>query len=140
MAHTSWWNFWLRPEAITAMVALVILTALIFVNRSSPPPSAQQILRQSVMNEQAQFARTDQILHRTILLDEKAPSGEVLSHRRIEVWHSAENGITARRIYDGGNQLIAGDWRRADGVETLYAHGARPQIQLRPDKRPTFNG
>jgi len=142
-SHSRWptlpgWNFWLRPEAITAMVALVILTALIFVNRSSPPPSAQQILRQSVMNEQAQFARTDQILHRTILLDEKAPSGEVLSHRRIEVWHSAENGITARRIYDGGNQLIAGDWRRADGVETLYAHGARPQIQLRPDKRPTF--
>ncbi len=51
------------------------------------------------------------------------------------MWHSAERGITARRIYDEENRLVAGDWRRRDGVETLYAHGSRPQIQPPPDKR-----
>jgi hypothetical protein len=128
-------NFWLPPAAITALVALLIVGAVILFKRPQPTATARDILDQSVTSELAQFARTDQILHRTILLDERNSAGEVISHRRVEVWHSGDNGITARRIYDEGNRLIAGDWRRADGVETFYAHGTRPQIQLRPDKR-----
>jgi hypothetical protein len=51
------------------------------------------------------------------------------------VWHSADKGITARRLYDDKDHLIAGDWRRSDGVQTIYHHGARPQLQLAPEKR-----
>src|SRR5262249_27920698 len=50
-------------------------------------------------------------------------------------WQSAERGITARRLYNEQGQLVAGDWRRQDGVQTLYQHGARPQLQLTPEQR-----
>src|SRR5260370_27557473 len=61
--------------------------------------------------------------------------GAVIARRKIEVWASAERGITARRLYDERGALIGGDWRRSDGVQTLYHHGQRPQLQLAPEKR-----
>jgi len=94
--------------------------------------------------EETITARTDQVLHRTINLEERKPepaavatgsSSDVIRRRRIEIWQSAEKGITARRLYDEKGRLIAGDWRRADGVQILYHHGRRPQLQLAPEKR-----
>ena len=65
-----------------------------------------------------------------------APAGSVLiAQQRIEIWHSTDRGITARRLYDDNGSLIAGDWRRSDGVQTIYHHGKRPEMQLAPEKR-----
>ena len=145
-----------KPGTVTALIALMLIASLLmWKNRGpAPAPIASELLRQSTAAEEAVFARTDTVLHRTINLEERQidcglriadcrfstavspPTGKLIARQRIEVWHSAAKGITARRLYDDKNNLIAGDWRRSDGVQTLYHHAARPQLQLGPNQRP----
>ncbi|MGH9905956.1 MAG: RNA polymerase sigma factor, partial [Pyrinomonadaceae bacterium] len=138
------WNFGqlFRPGTVTAVVALLLIAALTFVYlrpERAPIISAANLLQQSAAAEEANTARTDQVLHRTINLEEKKVSGELIARRRIEVWQSAEKGITARRLYDERGQLVAGDWRRADGVQTLYHHGSQPKLQIRNPQSASRN-
>ena len=133
IGHWTWdIGLLFRPGVVTAFVALLVVAAALFVSRRpSIPPSASELLAQAVTAEEAIAGRTDQVLHRTINFEEKNSAGATVSRRRIEVWQSAERGLTARRIYDEQNRLMAGDWRRADGFQTLYHHGARPQLRIR---------
>jgi RNA polymerase sigma factor (sigma-70 family) len=128
----SSWGFWARPATVTALLALVLIAVLLFVQLQRPPApllSAASLLNQSAVAEETIAARVDQVLHRTINLEEKNAAGDLIARRKIEVWQSTGKGITARRLYDDRGQLIAGDWRRGDGVQTLYHHGARPRLQ-----------
>ncbi len=132
-------DFWLKPSAATAVVAILVLTALFVVRlRRGPetPLTAAALLSRASAVEDTIAASADQALHRTINFEEKKASGEVIGRRRIEAWQSAQRGMTARRLYDERGALIAGDWRRVDGVQTIYHHGQRPQLQPVPDKRP----
>lgn len=145
------WRFWLRPGTVTALVAVLCIAALLFVklNRSPLTPiTASDLLRRAVSAEKTFAARTDLVVHRTISLEERrvgpasgssiggqSKNGELIARRKIDVWQSAERGVTARRLYDESNALIAGDWRRADGVQTIYHHRVRPQLQLPPGKQ-----
>jgi RNA polymerase sigma factor (sigma-70 family) len=143
----AWWRsmsdrgFWLRPATVTALIALVLVSVFLFTEfKRGPvsPPTASTLLAQAATAEQLIAAKTDQVIHRTINLEEKKVTGELVAHQRIEIWQSAEKGITARRLFDDRDALVAGDWRRADGVETIYHHGVRPQLQLAPEKRPAL--
>jgi RNA polymerase sigma factor (sigma-70 family) len=127
----------LRPGPVTAIVALILIAALMLLQlrRSPPPLSATDLLQRSAAAEDAIAARPDTVLHRTINLEESSLDGALIGKRKIEVWASAERGITARRLYDERGSLIGGDWRRSDGVQTLYHHGQHPQLQLAPEKR-----
>jgi DNA-directed RNA polymerase specialized sigma24 family protein len=127
----------LRPGIITAIFATLLIVALLFVQLRRPggPISAGDLLTRAIAEEDAQLTRTDQVLHRTVSLEEKSSTGALIARNRIEVWQSGERGITARRLYDERGALVSGDWRRSDGVQTLYHHGAHPQLQLAPDKR-----
>ncbi len=135
LADVRHWSFdfglFTRPSTVTAIVAALLVAVLVFVNLRHPitPVSAAELLQKSALAEEAIAARTDQVLHRTINLEEKSLTGALLARRKIDVWHSAERGITARRLYDEGGALVAGDWRRADGVQTLYHHRATPKLQ-----------
>src|ERR1051325_5034056 len=121
----------LRPAVVTALVALVLATSLLLYFRSpTPVVTAVELLNRSVMAEVASAAQRDVVLHRTISLDEKNDRGELISRRKIEIWHSADRELTARRLYNEQGQLVAGDWRRADGVQTLYSHGKQPQLKI----------
>ncbi len=140
-----------RPATVTALFALLLIAAVAILYRRTPTPplSAAGLLQQAVASEEAIAARTDQVLHRTINFEERQvdcplpiadcrllssaplPSGKLIARRRIEIWQSSEKGITARRLYDERGALVAGDWRRADGVQTIYHHGSRPQLQMR---------
>ncbi len=137
---------WLRPAPVTALVALTLVCALLIgrlVSLNPGVPSAADLLQRASLAETALESRTDQVLHRTINVEERRVAqtsvcdgcGDLIARRKIEIWQSAEKGITARRLYDEKNVLIAGDWRRSDGVQTLYHHGAKPQLQLAPEKR-----
>jgi RNA polymerase sigma factor (sigma-70 family) len=141
------WGIWLKPASVTALVAVVLFAALLLF-RTRPavgPVSAAELLAQSTRQEELLAARTDQVLHRTINLEVSVPgvaatgSDTSRSQQRIEIWQSAEKGITARRLYDDKGQLIAGDWRRADGVQTIYHHAARPQLKLSQEKPTTID-
>ena len=132
--------FWLKPASVTAVVALLVITALMFVQLRRQPPialTAASLLQQSASAEEAIAARTDQVLHRTIMFEAVATASpsKLITRHKIDIWHSAEKGITARRLYDDKGVLIAGDWRYADGVQTIYHHGQRPRLQLESERR-----
>jgi RNA polymerase sigma factor (sigma-70 family) len=133
----SSWNVWSRPSAVTAIFALILIAALFLVQFRKPASIilAADLLNRSAAMEEMNEARTDQVLHRTISLEERNSAGQLVSSRKIEEWHSGENGITARRLYNEKGALIAGDWRRRDGAQTLYSHGQNPRLRLAPEKR-----
>jgi RNA polymerase sigma factor (sigma-70 family) len=136
-------RFW-KAGTVTALIALALIGSLLILSKrgSAPTRAVADLLDRSTAAEEAFLARTDTVLHRTINLEERivgqsagaVSDGQLVTRRRIEIWHSAEKGISARRLYDDQNRLVAGDWRRSDGVQTLYHHGARPRIQLAPNK------
>src|SRR6266508_2575997 len=138
-------RFWLRPATITALVTIGLIAAVILLELRQPAPvvTAADLLQRSALAEEALASNPNQVLHRTISFEERAASGDVIARRRIEVWHNASNGLSARRLFDDKGSLIAGDWRRADGVQPLYHHGTRPQIKPVPQTgssmaAPTF--
>jgi RNA polymerase sigma factor (sigma-70 family) len=131
------WRFWIRPGSITAIFAILVIVAMLLMQMRTPPArvSPVELLQQSTMTEEAISLTKDYILHRTIaLVERRGMRGELVAQRRIEVWHSAEKGITARRLYGEQNQLIAGEWIKADGSRTLYQHGT--QSRLAPKNYP----
>lgn len=131
------WRLLFRPATVTALFALILIAVLVVLYRPvrNPPVSAADLLQKATVLEEAIASNRDQVLHRTVRFEEKSATGQLIASRRIEVWHSGETGITARRLYDENGSLSAGDWRRADGVQTIYHHGKRPELQLAPDKR-----
>ena len=128
------WSFWLKPSTVTALLAVILIAAVLFfgVRRVQPPGvSVAMLLSESAAAEKTMASRTDQVLHRTISLEEKSSTGALIARRKLEIWQSAERGLTARRLYDERGSLVAGDWRRA-GIQTIYHHGSRPQVQSVP--------
>jgi RNA polymerase sigma factor (sigma-70 family) len=127
-------RFWLGPVTVTALLTLLI-AVLLLAKLSPSTVSAARLLRRSAAADEALAAQTGQLLHRTINLEERrGAGGEVVARRKIEVWHSAEHKITARRVYDESGALIAGEWRGAGG-DTLYRSGSQPR--LRGEKQET---
>jgi RNA polymerase sigma factor (sigma-70 family) len=127
-------QFWLRPSAITAVFALVLLaTVLIVMRRPQPeaPVTAATLLQRATSAEESASANTSTTTHRTLQIEERRGSidGDVLTRQRVEVWQSAAKNLTARRLYDERGRLLAGEWTRTDGVTTVYNHGARPQLK-----------
>ncbi len=137
LARAFDWRMLLRPGPVTALISLALLIAVALFYRHGPtaPLSASDLLQRSAAAEDLLAANRDHVLHRTLRLEERSSTGQLLSSRRVEVWHSAEKGITARRLYDDSGALVAGDVLRSDGVQTIYHHGKKPELQLAPDKR-----
>ncbi|HEX2269705.1 MAG TPA: hypothetical protein VHH35_09230, partial [Pyrinomonadaceae bacterium] len=129
-------GFWLRPATITSVVALILVAALLFARFTvAPVPTAAELLRQASDAEQVAAARTDTVQHRMITVEVSVPGAvetgsapQLIARRHVEVWHSGEKGITARRFFDDQNNLIAGEWERGDG-RTFYHHGSKPQVR-----------
>lgn len=127
-------DFRLRPATITAVLSLILIAALLFVRLHVPTASAAELLHRSTMAEETLAANPEVVLHRTINLEERLPnSGNVINRHRIEAWQSAAQGIKLRRIYDEQNNLIAGEWSKADGTSTVYRRGMKPQARTAPD-------
>ncbi|HEX9422019.1 MAG TPA: RNA polymerase sigma factor [Pyrinomonadaceae bacterium] len=137
-------QFWLRPGAITAVFALLLLaTVVIVMRRHQPavPVTAADLIQRATTAEEIAAANTSTATHRTLQIEERRGSldGEVIARRRVELWQSAARGVTVRRVYDDRGQLLAGEWTRADNVTTLYHHGARPQLRPSSPTRSSLN-
>src|SRR2546425_2623231 len=127
-------GFWLRPGAVTALVSLILITALLLMRVHVPPVSAAELLRRSTVTEKAAAANAEVVLHRTINLEERrANGGDLLARHRVEIWQSAAHGIELRRVYDAQSNLIAGEWTKADGTSTVYRRGTAPQARTAPE-------
>ncbi|MGH9905931.1 MAG: hypothetical protein ACRD8U_10175, partial [Pyrinomonadaceae bacterium] len=127
-------DLWLRPGMVTAIAALILMAAVVslYVRVQPPAVGAADLLQRSAQTDRTIAASPDTVLHRTLQLEERSSNGDLIARRRIEIWQSAGRGVTARRLFDESNQLVAGDWRRSDGVQTLYHHGSRQQLQRVP--------
>jgi RNA polymerase sigma factor (sigma-70 family) len=129
-------QFWLRPTIVTTIVAAILVISLsVYLQLRSPAVTASDLLKRSTKADEAIASRPETVLHRTLQLEERSSSGDLITRSRVEIWQSADRGIMARRLYNEKNKLTQGDWRRSDGVQTLYQHGTRPQLQLTPEKR-----
>jgi len=128
-------GFRLQPGTVTAIISLVLIAALLVVRFHVPAVSAAELLQRSTFAEETIASNPEVVVHRTINLEERAAnSAQVLSRRRIEVWQSAAQGIKLRRMYDEQNNLIAGEWSKADGASTVYQRGTKPQARMSPDE------
>lgn len=136
----------LKAGIMSALVLLLIVTGLFWYRSTGPTPTkstalAPELLQRSIQSEQSFLARTDTVLHRSIKIERKELTGNSagqVTQRRIEVWHSAEKGLTTRRMFDQQQRLVAGLWQRKDGVEILYQHGKTPELKLL--KNPSVSG
>ena len=117
-------RFWLlRPGFVSAFVALVLVAVLLFVRISVPAISAAELLERTLAAEEQTAADDSTVVHRTMQLEERgAGGGSLIARRRIETWRSHRRGATVRRLFDQGGQLLASEWRRADGSRTIYRH------------------
>ncbi|HEX8336895.1 MAG TPA: sigma-70 family RNA polymerase sigma factor [Pyrinomonadaceae bacterium] len=120
-------GFWLKRGLVTSALALLVAAALLIWQ--SPPPQrarAAELLARAARAEEAADADAETVLHRTLVLEERDPgAGRTLKHRRVQVWRSAERGLTVRRVFDERGRLIAGEWGRSDGTRTVYRTAAK---------------
>jgi RNA polymerase sigma factor (sigma-70 family) len=127
-------GFWLRPGAVTAALALLLITTLLVWRLQGPASvSAAELLSRSASAEEAGNLGAD--THSIIRLEEREAGGTVRSRRQIQVWRSAGTGLTVRRLYDEHGQLMAGEWRSADGSRAVYLSS-----QARADRPRDANG
>lgn len=128
-------GFGFNPLTATATLAIFVVLALaigrflIFV----PDVSAREILARAGSGEEVAETAFGAILYRAIILEERrAASGELLRRNKIETWHDAAKKLSVRRLYNEKNQLIAGEWRRKDGVSTYYVPEMMPELRRVP--------
>jgi RNA polymerase sigma factor (sigma-70 family) len=130
-------RYWLRPISITAIVSLALIAAILLARLWAPVVSAAELLRRSTISDEEMAAKAGMIQHRIINFEERNPSsGEVMRHR-IEVWQGGPQDAKARRIYDGEDRLIAGEWTNPDGSRVVCHRGARQQHLQDPAKYST---
>ena len=125
-------GFWLRPGTITAVVALIVISALVMLRLRTPTVSAAELLQRSTLAEEALVRNPALVVHRTINFEQRL-AGEVISRQRIETWQSAARELKLRRLYDEQNNLIAGEWSKPDGTSIVYRKGAVPQARTAPE-------
>jgi RNA polymerase sigma factor (sigma-70 family) len=119
-------GFWLRPGALTAALALILVAAILVMRTPDMPGvSAAELLRRSAAAEESASGGANTVMFRAFTLEETAGS-KPPARRRVEVWKSAERGLTVRRLYDEHGQLLAGEWRGRDGASTVYRAPAAP--------------
>ena len=138
--------FWTRPAFVSAVVSVVLIAVLLFLwVNITPTVSAANLLSRASALESLP-AGPDLALHRVVEMEERRrPGGEIVNRSRIEIWRSGETGFTARRVYDGQGELIAGEWEgysqaggkylrriyRLDEPQQIQAIAGNPQEAIR---------
>jgi hypothetical protein len=118
--------------ALALLVIMAMLVAKLFI--FAPSVSATEIIQKIATLEEKSENDTERVLYRVLNFEEKMPDGAVLKKRRIELFNDAARKLSVRRLFDENNRLLAGEWRRKDGVSTHYEVGKMSELRLaRPD-------
>lgn len=134
-------GFGLNTATATAFMAFFVIAALligrflIFV----PSVSAVELLQEIRNQEEISETANGSVLYRTLNLEERKTSGEIIVKRKIEIRADASRKLTVRRLYNENNQLIAGEWRRNDGVSTFYVPNKMPELRPVPTDKDLIN-
>ena len=130
LGRTSRLGSLLRPGAVTAGLAIVLIAIMVLLKLPAPVVSAAELLRRSSSAE-GLLAGTPETAVRRMLTVEELRNGGVSVRRRVEVWSGGQHALKVRRVYDEKDQLIAGEWTQADGTHTVYTVGERPFVSNR---------
>lgn len=120
---------WLNPQLATVVIATVLITGLLLVWLR---PSAQSVLNRAVVAEEKE-AQPGVVLHRVLRFESKRVGDLTAVVQTIDIWEDKANGKIARRVYDGENILIAGEWRKSDGAHFVYHHRTGLKSLATPD-------
>ncbi|HEY2976044.1 MAG TPA: RNA polymerase sigma factor, partial [Pyrinomonadaceae bacterium] len=132
-------GFFLRPGVVTALLGLIAIAVVVSLHvRRAPstPVSPATLFAQSIAAEDALVARADQVVHRTINLEERVSvpgavatgsASQVINRRKIDLWQNGAQALAALRVYDQQNQLVNGQWSRAGSSRVLLHHGTKLQ-------------
>jgi hypothetical protein len=119
------------------ILSLLAIASLIYL-RVAPAVDAAGVLARASATEETIGRNPDVVQHRILDFDERRPvDGRVIARRRIEDWQSGARGVRVRRLYDEKNQLIAGEWRNADGRRTLFRPKAAQKTGSQPSTQPS---
>lgn len=135
----KWWQAlawaWQPRLALAALSALFVLVALFAYLRwpVTAPVSAAELLQKSLVAE-AQLAQdAARATHRNFRVETREVStGRLIAQQRVELWQSQSHGVTARRLFDERNRVIAGEWQQADGSRKLLRRASEPAATARP--------
>jgi RNA polymerase sigma factor (sigma-70 family) len=122
--------FVLNPAAITATVALILITVLLFVRFSVPRVTAGELLDRTTRVETTILENARFATHRTLSLETRRSDRAELIKQRVEIWHSAKLGKTSRRMYDADGKLNKGEWSQTNGAATIYQPGRLPESRV----------
>lgn len=124
------WSRLFSPGRLTAALAIALIAALLWANRPVPSVSAAALLERATIAEDLVKNRRDEAINQIMILEERDPAdGRVLARRHIETWRRGSDGSTARRLYDGDKNLIAGAWTEPDGTRKVCRKGSRAEEQ-----------
>jgi len=106
---------WARRGAMLA-ASVTVLVAGLWVLANRQPLVAAQLLEKSRQSDALLLGNPQVAVHRVLTYEERRVSdGQVVRRRRVESWRRGGSAVTARRAFDDGNQLVAGEWIGADG-------------------------
>lgn len=120
-----------RPALLAALMVVMCVAGL-FAYLSWPVPrpvTAAELLQKSIAAESAFATEKGKVTHRTFNIETRnRANGEIVARSRVELWQSADNGLSVRRLFDERNRLVAGEWLRADGSsELLFREERKPK-------------
>lgn len=118
----------LAGGSLAVLVITAILIAKIFI--LVPILSASEIIQKVVNFEQLNENDMERVVYRVLDFEEKNADGVIIKKRRIEFFNDAVRKLAVKRLFDENNRLIAGEWRRKDGVRTVYEIGKASQLSL----------
>lgn len=123
-------SFLFRPGTITAIVAIALVTTIVFLRARPTSVSAAELLKKANASAAAILTKPDIVVHRLFNIEEIRPGDEdhPISRQRVEIWINGAKGIKARRVYDERGMLVAGHWTASDGTQTVYRRGAGAQV------------
>lgn len=123
-------------------LAVLVITALLFTKFFVfvPNLSAREIIQKAANVEQSSENDAERVVYRVLNFEEKNAAGETVNKQKIEIFSDAAGKLSVRRLFDENNRLIAGEWRRPDGVSTIYSVGKMSELQLyKTDKEIIHN-
>lgn len=123
-----------NPKSLIAggALAALVITAILIVQVFVAPPniSAAEIIRKTAEAEQTNETDTGKINYRVLNFEEKTGDGAAVKKRRIEIFKDADRKLSVSRLFDENDRLIAGEWRRQDGVSTFYSMAKTSELRL----------
>ncbi|MDQ3802830.1 MAG: sigma-70 family RNA polymerase sigma factor [Acidobacteriota bacterium] len=119
------WRPWLRPATVTAALSLLLIGSFLLARLRVNTVSAAELLVRSAAAERHIAGDGSAVTHRVLYLEQRDRAGGGPAVRqRIETWHSAARGLTARRVYGEAGAFVIGEQLSDDGTRTVILPGA----------------